>query len=86
MKIKDGFVLRQVASSYVVMNIGGELSFNKMITLNETGALIWNALTDGLSAKDVAKRIVGEYEVSEEVALKDVNTFIEKMKEAGVIE
>ncbi|MBO5870579.1 MAG: PqqD family protein [Clostridia bacterium] len=86
MKIKDGFVLRQVASSYVVMNIGGELSFNKMITLNESGALIWNALADGLSAEEAAKRITSEYEVSYEVALNDVNSFIEKMKEAGVIE
>ena len=86
MKIKDGFVLREVAGSYVLMNIGGELSFNKMITLNETGALIWNALSDSISVDEIAKRIASEYEVSEDVALNDVNVFVEKMKEAGVIE
>lgn len=86
MKIKDGFVLREVAGSYVLMNIGGELSFNKMITLNETGALIWNALSDSISVDEIAKRIASEYEVSEDVALNDVNAFVEKMKEAGVIE
>ena len=86
MKIKDGFVLREVAGSYVVMNIGGELSFNKMITLNETGALIWNALSDCFSVDEIAKRIVSEYDVTFDVAVSDVNAFIEKMKEAGVIE
>ena len=86
MKIKDGFVLREVADSYVVMNIGGELSFNKMITLNETGAIIWNGISDNLSREEIAKRITDEYDVSLDVALNDVNLFIEKMKEAEVIE
>ena len=86
MKIKDGFVLREVADSYVVMNIGGELSFNKMITLNETGAMIWNGISDNLSREEIAKRITDEYDVSLDVALNDVNLFIEKMKEAEVIE
>ncbi len=86
MKIKDGFVLREVAGSCVVMNIGGELSFNKMITLNETGTLIWKAVEEGLSPADIAKKMSEEYDISESDALIDVNAFIQKMSEIGVIE
>jgi hypothetical protein len=86
MKIKDGFVIRKVADCFVVMNLGQELDLGGMITLNETGALIWNGVAEGLSGSDIAKRITDEYEVSEEKALEDVKTFICKMKEAEVFE
>lgn len=86
MKIKEGFVLREVAGSSVVMNVGGELSFNKMMTLNETGTLIWKSVSEGLSSEDIAKRLNEAYEISYESALNDVNAFITKMSEIGVIE
>ena len=86
MKIKDGFVIRQVAGCYVIMNLGQELNLGGMITLNETGALIWDSVANGLSEDEIAKRITEEYEVSEETALEDVRNFICKMKEADVFE
>ena len=42
MKLKEDFLLRQVADTWVVMPIGQEmLDFNGMLTLNETGAFLW---------------------------------------------
>ena len=43
MKIKQGFVVRKVGDSHVVVPVG-ELSktFHGMINLNETGAFLWN--------------------------------------------
>ena len=55
MKIKDGFLLRQVAGQTVVLPVGGDLDLNMMITLNDTGAFLWEKLQaeideDGLVA------------------------------------
>ncbi|MBR6754624.1 MAG: PqqD family protein [Clostridia bacterium] len=86
MKIKDGFVLREVADSFVVMNIGGELAFNGMITLNEVGAFIWKAVENGANAEEIAKKITLEYEIDYETALSDTKVFIEKMNGVGVLE
>lgn len=86
MKIKDGFVLREVADSFVVMNIGGELAFNGMITLNEVGAFIWKAVENGDNAEEIAKKITLEYEIDYETALSDTKVFIEKMNGVGVLE
>ena len=86
MKIKNGFVLREVADSFVVMNIGGELAFNGMITLNEVGAFIWKAIENGDKIEEIAKKITLEYEIDYETALSDANVFINKMNEVGVLE
>ena len=86
MKIKEGFVLREAAGSFVVMNIGGELSFNGMITLNESGAMIWRAIENGDDAEAIAKKIAEKYDIDFETALNDTKGFIEKMNGAGVLE
>ena len=48
MKLKENFVLRQVAGSYAVLAVGAaSVDFNGMLTLNESGALLWRALEQG---------------------------------------
>ncbi len=86
MKIKDGFVLRQVAGNYILMNLGGELNFNGMITLNETGAFIWKAVEQGKTKEETAKMLSDEYDIDFQTALKDTEIIIDKMAEAGIIE
>ncbi len=86
MRIKEGFVLREVAGSAVIMNIGGELSFNKMITLNESGVLIWKCIENGLSAEAIADELCSVYDVEHTQALSDVNAFIAKTKGLSIIE
>lgn len=42
MRIKEGFMLREVAGSYAVIPVGkASADFNGMITLNGVGAFLW---------------------------------------------
>ena len=69
MKIKDGFILRQVAGSYLVISVGGEsVDFNGMITVNETGAFLWEKLTAGATEAELLDAMLAEYEVDAETA------------------
>ena len=86
MKIKEGFVLRQVAGSYIVMRLGGENSLGGMITLNETGALIWKAVDSGKNVDEIAAEITKEYDIDRETAKNDIAIFIDKMKKESIIE
>ncbi len=86
MKIKKGFVLREVAGSYVVMNLAGELRLGGLITLNETGAIIWRAIEQGKTEQEIVEDVVSEYEISSDIAERDVRAFIEKMTGADIIE
>ena len=87
MKIKDGFILRQVADTYIVVAVGEEArKANVMVTLNETGGFLWEKLTDGATQDELVKAILDTYEIDEETARADVNAFIEKVSDSNLIE
>ncbi len=87
MKLKSGFILREVAGNYVVVAVGERVkTFNGVINLNETGAFIWKQLEQENSTDKIIEKMIDEYEVSKEQASLDVNSFITKMKEAGLVD
>ena len=87
MKIKKGFMLREVAGNYVVVAVGeASKNFNGVINLNESGAFLWKKLADGIKEAELIKELLNEYEVSEEIANNDVKTFIKKLKEVDILE
>ena len=54
MKVKNGFILRQVAGQNVVLPVDADLNLNMMITLNETGAFLWENLQEETDAETAA--------------------------------
>lgn len=86
MKIRDGFILREVADNYIVVAVGEAVkSFNGVINLNETGAFLWKQLENGTDKEALIDALLAEYEVDREVAEKDVETFIAKLTEAELL-
>ena len=86
MKIKEGFILRKVGSQYVAAATGkASESFNGMLRLNESGAFAFRLLQAGISEEELVKRLVAEYEVSEEAARADVENFLARLKEADAL-
>lgn len=86
MKIKDGFVLRQVAGQGVVIATGeASKEFSGMVKLNGTGSFIWERVAEGLDEDAIAKALVAEYDVTPEKAASDVAAFAAKMRENGFL-
>ena len=87
MKIKNDFILREVAGSYVVVPVNDRtMDFNGMINLNETGALLFEILQKGAEKPELVSRMLEEYEVSAERVEADIDKFIQKLKDADVLE
>lgn len=88
MKIADGFMLRQIADSYVVVPTGDNLvDFSSMITTNETGSFIWKCLEKGMTAEEITKALLSEYEgVGADEAKNDVDEFISSLKKNNILE
>lgn len=87
MKIKNGFALRQVVDTWVVLPLAAEaVNFSGMMTLNDSGALLWKTLEQGGSKDALVSALVSEYDVSAEQAGLDVDEFIQKLANAGCIE
>ncbi len=86
MKIKDGFVLREVSGNHIVVAVGeGTKIFNGMIQLNETSAFLWKMLQEDVTQQDLVNGLVAEYKVEKSVAESDVLEFIESLKEANLL-
>ena len=87
MRIKKDFILRQVADTHVVLPIGSAtVNFNGMITLNESGVMLWRKLEEGATREKLAELLTAEYSVSLEEALEDVDEFVATLDRAGSIE
>lgn len=86
MKIKEGFILRQIAGNYIVIAVGDEaVDFNGMITVNETGAFLWNVLSGGATKEEMLEKLMSEYEVDEETAKKDITDFLYKLNDGKLL-
>jgi len=87
MKIKEGFVLRKVADNWVVLPVGkASVDFNGMLSLNESGTILWHALEKGGSREDLANALLDEYDVELDQALADVDEFLTVLEKVGCIE
>ena len=86
MKIKDGFVLRDMCGEYIVAAEGLQnINFNKLISLNATAAFLWKELEGKeFTVEDMAQLLVDEYEIDMELALTDSANLIKSWIEAGI--
>lgn len=85
MKIKDGFLLRQVAGENVVLPTGGDLDLNMMITLNDTGAFLWMQLKNDTDEAQLVSALLAEYDVDAETAKNCVAAFVKKLNDNGFL-
>lgn len=87
MKIKEGFVLREVAGQAVVIAVGeASKTFHGMINLNGTGKRIWEGVEQGKTKEEIANQLSKDYEVEYEKALQDTEKMLTKMQDTGVID
>lgn len=85
MKLKEGFVLRDIAGQTVVLPSGDELDLNMMITLNDTGRFLWEQLAEEKTEEQLVEALLAEYDVSRERAAQAVTKFVAGLNENGFL-
>ena len=88
MKVKSGFILRDVAGKTKVVATG-ELSksFHALITMNDSAKFMWQCLENDTTVDEIVAKVVSAYEgVDEQIVKNDVNAFVEKLQNAGVLD
>ncbi len=86
MKIKDGFVLRNICGEYVVVAVGKPtLNFKGLIQLNETGAFLWEQLQTERTADELRSALMSEYDVDNDTAQADIGAFIASLQQAELL-
>ena len=89
MKIKEGFVLRQVCGENVIVGEGlGAINFGKLLALNETAAWLWQQAVamDNFTIDTLVQKLCDEYEVSVDEAKTDVAAILDEWQNVGVVE
>lgn len=88
MKIKKGFVLRNVCGENIIVAEGKEnIDFTKIISMNESSAYLWkNVEGKEFTAEDLCHLLTSEYDVAEDVALKDTQAIANEWINAGIAE
>lgn len=87
MKIKENYVMREVAGQAIVIAIGKESErFKGMINLNQTGKDVWMYLEEGLDIPGIVNKFIEKYEIDESTASEDVTDMINRLYKAGVLE
>lgn len=87
MKVKEGFMLREIADSWVIVPLGTRtVEFNGIMTLNESGAFLWRKLEGGAELCDLVSAIKSEYNVNDKIAAADVKEFIDAVNAKDLLE
>ena len=88
MKIKSGFLLRDVAGCKIAVPVGKRTAdFNGMINLNGTGAFLWKRLEQGATEDELTAALLEQYEdVDEPTARESVRSFVKTLSEAEVLD
>jgi hypothetical protein len=89
MKIKKGFVLRQVCGENVVVGEGLDaINFGKLLSLNETAAWLWQQTTamGDFTVDSLVAKLLEEYDVTEDIARRDVTNIVNEWQKVAVVE
>ncbi len=87
MKVKSGFVLKHVASKHIVVPVGEEaVNFSGLITLNESGVLLFEAMKKHVDIEDLMIILVDKYDVDNKTARQDAEAFVNILKSKSILE
>lgn len=88
MRIKKGFNLREICGEQIIVAEGREnIDFSRIISLNESAALLWkNVIGVDFTVDTLVSVLVENYDVDTDTALKDATMVVEQWKDVGIID
>lgn len=86
MKADNNMILREIAGEYLLIPTGETaLRIHGMITMTESGVLLWKRLQTEATEEELVDTILSEYEIDRETAKADVAEFLQKMLTLGIV-
>ena len=80
MKANGEMIVREIAGERLLIPVGETaLRLHGMISVTETGALLWQQLQQECTLDGLVAAILAEYDVDEATARQDVQAFLEQL-------
>ena len=84
MKRKEGKTLYEIAGEKLLLP-EASADLTSMLSLNETGAFLWNQLQTETDEETLALALTKEFSVDAETAKKDIREFVARLKELDLL-
>ena len=79
-------VTRSIASETIVVPVRAHVvDLESIFSMDETGSLIWKLIDGQTTVEQIVEAICESYDVESAQATKDVNEFLDALKDAGLI-
>lgn len=86
MKIKKGFVLRDICGENIIVAEGKEnIDFTKIISMNESAALLWEGVKNKEFDAETLKELLS-YDIDDTTAENDAKALLDSWIKAGIVE
>lgn len=86
MRQNENFMLRCCADLTLLVPVGeAALRFPGMISVNETGAFLWEALSRDQTPESLTELLTQRFQVSPDRAARDTEVFLDKLARAGAL-
>lgn len=87
MKIQSGYMLREVGGESIVVPVGSRtVDLRGIIKLNGTAAFLWKLLQNDCAAHELVAALLNEFDIDEATAARDVDAFLESLKQNHLLE
>ena len=86
MKLREGFVTHTIQNTQMMVTTGEAANiFHGLVRSNETAAFIVDCLKTETTPEEIVQKLLGEYDVSEEVAQQDVQRILDQLNGIGAL-
>jgi len=87
MKIREGFVLNEIADTAVAIYIGeDENTLKGIIKLNRLGVFLWEQLEEDCTEKELVTAVTHRYDVDQKTSENDIRSFLTILRESSILE
>ena len=86
MRRNENFILRRVADMSVIVPLGAAAEAFPGISVNETGAFLWDLLEQEQTLQSLGDALCAVYSVEREQAEADAAAFLDKLRPVGAVD
>ena len=87
MKIKQDYILREVAGEFIVVPVGSNaVDNNSIMIMTESGAAIWRCIEENYDEAGIVGYLLDNYDVDEATAQADLQEFLQQLRDANLLE
>ncbi|MCD7802900.1 MAG: PqqD family protein [Clostridiales bacterium] len=80
------FMLREIAGETLVIPVNeAAVHFQGIMSLNESGKLLWDRLQEDATEADLVTALLDVYDTSPEIAKQDVSVFLNQLREQNIL-